>query len=293
MNGHPKFLDCLEKYGAQEGVNTTPLETMVVVRESESHAKIRDMYQPFLVVVGKGLKRCYVGEAVYEYGAGNGLAVLLPMPVQTEIIDANSDNPFLAAVIALDLDKMSDMLFKIERVDRFPQPSSVEVSSGIFSMPLTEELVNPVVRLFNALESKRDTAVLSDLILEEIHYRLVCHEQGAVLRNLLHQRSHIPRITQAVDYIHQNLDKSISVDALAEMVHMSRATFYEHFKSVMHVSPLQYAKSLKLFEARRFINEGKNASEAGYLVGYNSPAQFSREYKRHFGYTPSATAAMS
>jgi AraC-like DNA-binding protein len=37
------------------------------------------------------------------------------------------------------------------------------------------------------------------------------------------------------------------------------------------------------------IKQGKKANEAGYLVGYNSPAQFSREYKRHFGYSPSAT----
>ena len=53
--------------------------------------------------------------------------------------------------------------------------------------------------------------------------------------------------------------------------------------------PLQYAKSIKLDRAYTLIKEGKNASEAGYLVGYNSPAQFSREYKRHFGFAPSAT----
>jgi AraC-like DNA-binding protein len=57
----------------------------------------------------------------------------------------------------------------------------------------------------------------------------------------------------------------------------------------MHVSPLQYAKSVKLVKAQTLIKEGKNASEAGYLVGYNSPARFSREYKRHFGFVPSAT----
>jgi AraC-like DNA-binding protein len=36
------------------------------------------------------------------------------------------------------------------------------------------------------------------------------------------------------------------------------------------------------------IKEGKKANEASYLVGYNSPAQFSREYKRQFGFVPSA-----
>lgn len=57
----------------------------------------------------------------------------------------------------------------------------------------------------------------------------------------------------------------------------------------MHLSPLQYAKSVKLFKAQTLIKEGRKANEAGYLVGYNSPSQFSREYKRHFGFAPSAT----
>lgn len=57
----------------------------------------------------------------------------------------------------------------------------------------------------------------------------------------------------------------------------------------MQISSLQYAKSIKLWKAQTFIQEGTKASEAGYLVGYNSPAQFSREYKWHFGFSPSAT----
>jgi AraC-like DNA-binding protein len=39
----------------------------------------------------------------------------------------------------------------------------------------------------------------------------------------------------------------------------------------------------------RFILQGRKANEAAYMVGYNSPAQFSREYKRHFGFVPSQT----
>jgi AraC-like DNA-binding protein len=70
---------------------------------------------------------------------------------------------------------------------------------------------------------------------------------------------------------------------------MSRTTFYENFRDVMHVSPLQYAKSVKLYKAQALIQQGKKANEAGYLVGYNSPSQFSREYKRYFGFAPSAT----
>ena len=70
---------------------------------------------------------------------------------------------------------------------------------------------------------------------------------------------------------------------------MSSSGFHRSFKDVIHVSPLQYAKSVKLHRAQVLIQEGKKANEAGYMVGYNSPAQFSREYKRHFGFSPSAT----
>jgi len=56
----------------------------------------------------------------------------------------------------------------------------------------------------------------------------------------------------------------------------------------MHLPPLQYAKALTLDRAHTLLKEGKNAREAGYLVGDKSPAQFSRQYKRHFGISPSA-----
>jgi AraC-like DNA-binding protein len=46
---------------------------------------------------------------------------------------------------------------------------------------------------------------------------------------------------------------------------------------------------MKLHKAQRLLKEGEKANQAAYLVGYNSTAQFSREYKRHFGFTPSET----
>lgn len=86
-----------------------------------------------------------------------------------------------------------------------------------------------------------------------------------------------------------DLDGHLAVEKLAGMVHMGRTSFYESFRDVMHLSPLQYAKSVKLDRARTFPKTGKNVNETSYLVGYNSPTQFSREYKRHFGFAPSAT----
>ena len=109
------------------------------------------------------------------------------------------------------------------------------------------------------------------------------------MRFLLQQRGQIRLISRAVEHIHRDVDKPASVAELAQMVHLSKPSFYENFRTVMHNSPLQYSKSMKLDKARTLIKGGKKANEAGYMVGYNSPAQFSREYKRHFGFAPSDT----
>jgi len=50
---------------------------------------------------------------------------------------------------------------------------------------------------------------------------------------------------------------------------------------------LQYLKSYRLHQARMMmLQEGMKASVAAIKVGYESPSQFSREFKRYFGVTP-------
>ena len=109
--------------------------------------------------------------------------------------------------------------------------------------------------------------------------------------SLLQQRGQIQQIARAVDCLHQNLEKVVSVDELAGLVIMSRSTSHKKSNEVMHLPPLQYAKRVKLNKAQSCILTGMSVSEAGYTVGYNSPAQFSREYKRYFGVPPSEAMA--
>jgi AraC-like DNA-binding protein len=58
------------------------------------------------------------------------------------------------------------------------------------------------------------------------------------------------------------------------------------------MSPLQFQKQLRLHQARRLmLTEGMDAAAAGHHVGYESPSQFSREYRRLFGAPPKAEIA--
>jgi AraC-like DNA-binding protein len=284
-----KLVSLVEQHSPQEGPNYTSLEGFGTFRASTTQSRNPAVDLPAIWIVGQGKKLCYVGDQKYEYSAGSVLVMFHPMAVEVEIVEASPEVPFLVAGAAIDLGRMAEVLLRLDRIDgAAAKPVSID-PSGIFSIPLNDNLLDPFIRLFESLANPRDAAMLGDSIVDEIYYRLLCDERGGELRFLLQQRGQFQLISKAVEHIHQNLDKPVSVDELAKMAHMSRPTFYENFRDVMHLSPLQYAKSVKLVKAHTLIKEGKKANEAGYLVGYNSPAQFSREYKRHFGFAPSAT----
>ncbi|MCG9696683.1 helix-turn-helix domain-containing protein [Shewanella sp. Isolate11] len=68
---------------------------------------------------------------------------------------------------------------------------------------------------------------------------------------------------------------------------MSVSSLHQHFKNLTTLSPLQFQKQLRLFEARRLIMQGMDISAAAYQVGYESASQFTRDYGRAFGLSPS------
>ena len=283
------FVDLAIQNSPQEELNFTCIENFGTLKSSMPKVRHPTCDPPVIFIIAQGKKSCFAGDQKHDFSVGDVLVLFHPMAMETEIVEASIDEPFLAAGVAMDLDRMANVLMRIDRIEGVAaKPASIN-PSNIFALSLSDNLLDPFIRLFKLLPNPRDAMMLADSILDEIYYRLLCGERGDELRFLLQQRGEVQRISKAVAYIHQNLDKAISVETLATMVHMGQTTFYENFRNVMHLSPLQYAKSVKLYEAQKLIKGGKNVSEAGYLVGYNSPAQFSREYKRHFGFAPSAT----
>ncbi|XQU71490.1 AraC family transcriptional regulator [Cupriavidus sp. H18C1] len=159
--------------------------------------------------------------------------------------------------------------------------------AGIQSTPLDDRLGDAVVRLLEALTSDMEAAVLGPAILREIYFRVLCGPQGAALRASLAYQSNFGRIGKALRMIHAGYDQPLSVDTLAGAAAMSVAAFHAAFKSVTGTSPLQYIKATRLHKARMLmIQQGLNASVAASRVGYESPSQFSREFKRFFGRSP-------
>jgi AraC-like DNA-binding protein len=111
--------------------------------------------------------------------------------------------------------------------------------------------------------------------------------QKARLGHLLALAGDAGRISKAIEHLRENFDRQLKMDNIARELGMSLSGFHHHFKSVTAMSPLQFQKQIRLQEARRLmLGEDLDAASAGFRVGYEDPAYFSREYKKLFGAPP-------
>ena len=153
-----------------------------------------------------------------------------------------------------------------------------------------KDLLDSFYRLAQLIEKpENEQKIMSPIIIKEIYYRLLTGELGSQLRLINTKGTRPNQIAQAISIIKNRFNEKINMDELAEHVNMAPSSFYRNFKKITQVSPLQYQKQLKLYEAQRLMLTGNyDVTNASYEVGYESPTQFSREYKKMFGNPPKA-----
>jgi AraC-like DNA-binding protein len=184
--------------------------------------------------------------------------------------------------IALDPAVVGELL-----ADGVTAPPLGSPARGLAVSPVELPLLDAVTRLVALLDTPQDIAPLAPMVLREITYRVLTGPQGSRLRQIASASAPAQRIARAILWLKNHFADPLRIESLARHVRMSPSAFHLHFKIVTAMSPLQYQKRLRLQEARRLMmGEGLDAAEAAFRVGYESPSQFSREYRRMFGAPP-------
>lgn len=282
-----RFATLLDGLATCEGPNPTSLSSVKLYRISRPLPRHPAVYEPWIIIIAQGSKRVYFSGDVYIYDADNYLVTAVLMPVECETPHASPQNPVLLLAIAVDSLMIGELLLEMEAKPQRTQ----SVPRGLYASPLTQPLKDAAVRLLDCLRSPTDYKVLGPQFVREIVYRVLRGERGDVLRALAARDTHFGQISRVLGHLHQNYAKAIDIESLARQARMSPSTFYQKFKAVTTMSPLQYFKSIRLGKARLLmVQDGYTASAAAFAVGYESAPQFSREYRRLFGVSPSQDA---
>jgi AraC-like DNA-binding protein len=267
---------------------TTPIEGVLLARHEVSELE-HSMSRSIMALIAQGTKRLALGDSIYEYGAGDYLVSSLDLPVTGQFVDAGPARPALGFGMVLSPAGIAELLLQAGSSDlrdgRGSPPSSMTVSAA------PAALLDAVTRLVRLLDSPRDIPVLAPLIKREILWLLIVGEHGAAVRQLGLADSNLSHIARAVRWIRDHYTRPFHVEDVAAICGMSVSAFYRNFQAATAMSPIQFQKQIRLQEARlKLAAHPGDVSAVGFSVGYDSPSQFSREYRRQFGAPPSKDA---
>lgn len=280
-----QMLALLRPLAIEEGYNLTVLSDVRILRSDRALSRTPVLYDPGIVIACQGRKRGYFGDLVYLYDEQHYLAVSVPVPFSMET-DATPERPLLAIYMHLDFQVAAELLIQI---DRHNMPAPVEAPQSMMSSRMDSALRVSVLRLLEAMNRPLDATILGPALVRELYFRVLTGAQGSALRSALAMQGQFGKIGKALRRIHATYAQPLDLSGLASEAGMSVPTFHSHFKSITRTSPMQYVKSTRLHHARLLMmRQGMTAEAASHAVGYASPSQFNREFKRLFGLAPAA-----
>lgn len=229
----------------------------------------------------QGRKHLNIGKDSYEYGAGSMIVTSVDMPTSYELLDVTPSNPFISLSLKLNPAILAEIISS-------ESTASEHKSNEVFSIDwATQELLEDFDRLLRLLERPQQIETRAPLLIKDIHYLALAGTAGESLRSLYAPGAVGQRIRRVIHWMRENFREPITIEQLSDVAGMSSTTLHRHFKAFTSLSPVQYQKRLRLYEAQQFLIRGDgDVNSAAYAVGYQSPQQFNRDYKKFFGITP-------
>jgi len=279
-----ELVHLVQVFAPADGLHETAIAPLQLIRASAPAQPLPAVYEPGLCVVVRRRKHARLGSELIVYDPLHYLLISVTMLPVGQIVEASPDKPYLCIRLNIEAAEVAALL-----LDGAPPTAAIPAapSRGLRVARVSFDLLDAVTRLLRLLRTPEHAPALAPLALREILYRVLTGELGPRLRELAVRDSHAHRISRAIELIKRRYAEPVRIEEVAAAAHMSPSSLHHHFKLVTSMSPLQFQKQLRLHQARRLmLTEGLDAAGAGHRVGYESPSQFSREYRRLFGAPP-------
>lgn len=278
-----ELMHLIDRFTGHDGTHKTLIPALQLIRASRRSEPIYSVYEPSLCIVAQGTKVVMLGKESFPYDPDSYLTASVHLPIAGQIVEASQEAPYLSLQLQFDMAQILEVIQASEHIGY----NKRESGRGLVVSRMNDTLYDAVLRLVKLLETPQDIPVMAPYIIREIIYRLLQSEPNASLQQFALIGSHAQRIAKVIDRINRGYALPLRVDELAEEARMSASSFYDYFKEVTGMSPIQYQKQIRLQAARRLLlSETIEAAEAAFQVGYESPSHFSREYARMFGHPP-------
>ncbi len=269
---------------APEGA-AEPFDGVLLSREPQAGPPHVSSTGTVFALIVQGSKQLALGDRTYDYGAGEYLVASVDLPVTGRFTQATAEAPALGFGLTLHGPDIAELLLAEAASDRPPRGAPAVPALAVSRA--TPELLDAVTRLLRLLDRPRDLPILAPMVKREILWLLLTGPQGETVRQLGLPDSSLTHVGRTVRWLRENHAESVRVEELAASVGLSVSAFHRNFQAVTGVSPIQFQKQIRLQEARQQLaGSNDDVAQVAYAVGYDSPSQFNREYRRLFGTSP-------
>lgn len=274
----------IELHTHEDGLTETGIEGVKLFRAVKPMPCQPVVYEPCLIALASGAKEAVMNGTRHVYSTNQYLCCRLSIPIQAGTSTASADNPLYGVYISLNTLKMTELAVAIgNHGTPIRNSNSDTTSQAIRLADWDEPFADALLRLLQLIDAPVAKSVLAEARLRELLFAVLMGEIGGFARQAFSLDNAISR---AIAHVSDNLGDSLVIDDLADRAGMSRAVFHRKFKSATTMSPIQFVKAMRLNNAAMMISEGATISRAAMEVGYLSPSQFSREFKRLYGNSP-------
>ncbi|MEA4925440.1 MAG: AraC family transcriptional regulator [Syntrophomonadaceae bacterium] len=279
-----RLIAMANKITTAEGTTQTAIPYLSICRHTYESPLIPSVLSPAFCLILQGEKEFHLAEHIAHYYEGNYLASIIDMPASGKVVGATREFPY----IGLRVDFTAEEVAAVVAEAKIELPSrSKTTSTAAFIGKSDIGLLELFERVLSLAHTPQPAHFLSVLMMREMIYRLVSGKYGHLFLQQALYDQQSDGIGKAIGWIKDNFFRPFTTSELAKLSNMSESSLQHKFKAITTMGPLQYQKQLRLQEARRLMLTGSmDVTSAALEVGYISPSQFNREYKRLFGLSP-------
>ncbi|CAM3433504.1 AraC family transcriptional regulator [Paenibacillus lupini] len=267
-----------------EGRTPTIVPFLSIVRRCHDTFRSPGVLTPSFCLILQGAKKLYLGQDIFHYGAGDYLASLIDIPASGQVVGTAEQSPYIGLRIDFTTQEIASVVMEAEILT---EPKEKNPSAGAFIGKSDADLLDIFYRLMKLMDKPNQVRYMSELLKKEMIFNLLSGDYGHLFMQKMLFDQRADGVGKAIQWIQENYTRSFTVEELAKSCNLSTSGLHHKFKAITTMGPLQYQKQLRLQEARRLMLSGPvGATMAAMTVGYESPSQFNREYRRLFGQPP-------
>jgi len=244
-----------------------------------------------LVLITKSTGRRMVGDHIGYFQDGDLVFMGPVLPHvwvnDKEYVTGQVNSPAEAIVIQFVEDFLGDFFLKIPEIEVFKKFLKMS-KRGIAIKGKAREKINDLMSqmLFqNGLQRLSTLFTIFDILSNCSEYELLAspnYEQSVQLTNCS------DRFSKITEYIMNNFTNDITLPEIAAVANMGITAFCNFFKQHHKITFVEYLNIVKIGHACKLLSEkDENVVGAAYHSGYNTLANFNRQFKKIKNMTPS------